>query len=97
MDTEAIARPADPPLRDRIAEAICALLPEVLGRRIEQAAQDTRLLDALGLTSTTGLELVLRIEESLELEISVEDLDRSHFETIGSLADYIAANLIAED
>lgn len=99
MDTEAIAtpKPADPLLRDRVAETICALLPEVLNREITGASVDTALMEALGLTSTAGLELVLRIEESLELEISVEELDSQDFETVGSLADYVAANLLDED
>lgn len=97
MDTEAIATPADPRLRDQVADAICALLPEVLNREVADASADTALMEALGLTSTAGLELVLRIEESLELEISVEELDRQDFETVGSLADYVAANLLSED
>lgn len=97
MDTSTTDQAADPRSRDRIAEAICRLLPQMLGRAVDGASADTRLLDALGLTSTTGLELLLRVEEELELEISVEDLDRGDFATVGSLAGYIAANLLAED
>jgi acyl carrier protein len=98
VDTESAATSADPspdqPLREQVAETICLLLPEVLKREVTGASADTALMEALGLTSTTGLELVLRIEESLELEISVEDLDREDFETVGSLADYVAGNLL---
>jgi acyl carrier protein len=102
VDTESAATSADPsadpspdqPLREQVAETICLLLPEVLKREVTGTSADTALMEALGLTSTTGLELVLRIEESLELEISVEDLDRGDFETVGSLADYVAGNLL---
>jgi acyl carrier protein len=90
------APPADPLLRGRVAEGICALLPEVLGRELADVSEATTLMEALGMTSTTGLELILRLEENLELEISVEDLDREHFETVGSLADYVALNLLED-
>jgi acyl carrier protein len=93
-DTAAPA--ADPQLRGRVAEGICTLLPEVLGRELDGVSEATTLMEALGMTSTTGLELILRLEENLELEISVEDLDREHFETVGSLADYVAANLLED-
>ncbi|MBS2964407.1 phosphopantetheine-binding protein [Actinocrinis puniceicyclus] len=97
LDISATALTGDPRSRERIAEAICTLLPQMLGREIEGASADTALLDAVGLTSTTGLELLLRLEESMELEISVEELDRDDFETIGSLASYVAANLLTEE
>jgi acyl carrier protein len=90
------AHGADAPTAERVAEEICALLPEVLGRPVEGAGADTTLMEALGLTSTAGLELILRLEENLELEISVEELDREDFTTVGSLATYVAANLLAE-
>ena len=49
------------------------------------------------MSSTTGLELVLELEDKLEREISVEDMGRDNFETVGSLADYIAGNLLPEE
>jgi acyl carrier protein len=95
LDTAATA--VDPALRGRMVDGICALLPALLRREVPGASAETALMDALGMTSTTALELVLRLEESLELEISVEDLDREDFDTVGTLADYVAANLLTED
>lgn len=96
--TEQNTAPAadDPALRERLVESIRDLLPQVLRREVPGVTEDTALMDALGLSSTTGLELVLELEERLELEISVEDLDRDHFDTVGSLADYVAGNLLTE-
>jgi acyl carrier protein len=88
---------ADPGLRDRVVEEICALLPRVLKREVAGASADTTLMEALGLSSTAALELVLELEERLEREISVEDMGREDFATIGTLASYIAANLLPEE
>lgn len=87
---------ADPELRERLVGSIRELLPQVLRREVDGVTEDTALLDSLGLSSTTGLELVLELEERLELEISVEDLGRDDFGTVGSLADYVAGNLLTE-
>lgn len=86
----------DPALREQLVGSICALLPHVLKREVTAATADTTLMEALGMSSTTGLELVLELEERLELEISVEDLGRDDFGTVGSLADYVAGNLLPE-
>jgi acyl carrier protein len=88
---------ADPQLRDRVVDEICALLPRVLKRDVAGATADTTLMEALGLSSTAALELVLELEERLEREISVEELGREDFATIGTLAGYIAANLLPEE
>lgn len=95
-DQHTAPSPADPALRERLVETICALLPRVLGREVPGTTAGTGLMDALGLSSTTGLELVLELEERLDLEISVEDLGRDDFSTVGTLADYVAGNLLTD-
>lgn len=87
----------DPALREQVVETICELLPKVLKRDVPGASESTTLMDDLGMSSTTGLELVLELEDRLEREISVEDLGRENFETVGTLADYVAGNLLPED
>ncbi|GGM09705.1 acyl carrier protein [Dactylosporangium sucinum] len=87
----------DPVLREQVVETICDLLPRVLKREVAGASESTTLMDDLGMSSTTGLELVLELEDRLEREISVEDLGRDNFETVGTLADYVAGNLLPED
>ncbi|GHH59171.1 phosphopantetheine-binding protein [Kitasatospora indigofera] len=86
----------DPALRERMVEGICALLPHVLKREVTGATADTTLMEALGMSSTSGLELILELEERLDLEISVEELGRDDFGTVGTLADYVAGNLLPE-
>lgn len=83
--------------RDQVIEGIYLLLPAVLGREPAGLSADTGLTDGLGMESTVTLELILRLEDLLEVEVSVETLDREHLATIGTLADYISANLITED
>jgi acyl carrier protein len=90
-------RGQDPALRDQLVGDICALLPKVLRRDVPGASQSTALMADLAMSSTTALELMLELEESLEIEISVEDLDRDDFATVGSLATYVAANLLPQD
>jgi acyl carrier protein len=80
----------------QLVDTICGLLPQVLRREMPAVSRDTTLMEDLAMSSTTGLELMLEIEEHLEIEISVEDLDRSDFATVGSLADYVAANILPE-
>ncbi|MEU7868944.1 phosphopantetheine-binding protein [Dactylosporangium sp. NPDC049140] len=87
----------DPALREHVVETICALLPRVLKREVPDASEGTTLMDDLGMSSTTGLELVLELEDRLEREISVEDLGRDDFETVGTLASYVAGNLLDEE
>jgi acyl carrier protein len=87
----------DPDLRQQVVDTICELLPRVLKREVSGASETTTLMDDLGMSSTTGLELVLELEDKLEREISVEDMGRDNFETVGSLADYVAANLLPEE
>ncbi|WP_194895764.1 phosphopantetheine-binding protein [Catenulispora pinisilvae] len=88
---------ADAGLRARIVDTVCALLPDVLKREVDGAGEGTTLMEDLGMSSTGALEIVLLLEENLEVEISVEDLGREHFETVGTLADYVAGNVIPED
>ena len=96
-DQDTIVAEVDPALREQVVETLLDLLPKVLKREIPGVSEDTTLMDALGISSTTGLELILELEDRLEREISVEDLDRAHFETVGSLAGYVAGNLLPED
>jgi acyl carrier protein len=86
----------DPVFRGQIVDTVCELLPDVLKREVSGAGEATTLMEDLGMSSTGALEIVLMLEERLEIEISVEDLGREHFETVGTLSDYVAGNVIPE-
>jgi acyl carrier protein len=49
---------------------------------------DKRLVDDLGLDSTSALELLMRIEDETGIEFDDDTLEQRHFETVGSLVGY---------
>jgi acyl carrier protein len=97
MDTPGATAQLDPAMRQRVVDAICELLPKILKEETPGVNAQTALMDELGMNSTRGLELMLELEELLEVEISVEDLDREHFTTVATLADYVVANVLPDE
>lgn len=87
---------SDTDLRQRIVDQMRVLLPQVLDRELGDIPEQTRLMEDLGLTSSTTLELMLGIEEELELQINVEDIEQDDVGTVGALATYIAGHLLDE-
>lgn len=80
----------DVALRQRVFDTVRLLLPKVLGREIPAIADSTELRADLGLRSATTLELLLELEDSLEIEIDVEEIGQGNMNTIGDLADFVA-------
>jgi acyl carrier protein len=87
----------DTTLRQRVVAIMVELLPRVLRRELPDLAEDTSLFDGLGLSSVTTLELLLELEESLEVQVDVEDIDQNDLRTVGSLADFVAAHTVADE
>ena len=88
----------DPDLRQQVVDTICELLPRVLKREV------TERLGEHHAHGRPRHELHHRPgaacwswRTTLEREISVEDMGRDNFETVGSLADYVAGNLLPEE
>jgi len=94
-EQETATAPPDTDLRDRVVTSLCALLPRVLGREMPDVSVQTRLME-LELTSATTLELMLEVEDALEIQIDVEEFDREHLESIGTLAEYVAGHALAD-
>jgi len=84
-------------LRRRVVDGIGELLPRVLKRELPEVPESTRLFDELGLSSVTTLELLLELEESLEIQIDVEDIDQGDLRSVGSLADFVAEHALADE
>lgn len=84
-------------LRQRIVDQMYALLPQVLNRELPDVSEQTRLMEDLGLTSSTTLELMLGIEEELEIQVNVEDIEQDDVGTVGALATFIAGHLMTDD
>jgi acyl carrier protein len=80
----------DVALRQRVFDSVGLILPRVLGREIPVIAENTELRGDLGLRSATTLELLLELEDSLEIQIDVEEIGQGNMNTIGDLADFVA-------
>jgi acyl carrier protein len=91
---------SDSAFRERVMESIHVVLPEVLARDSKDAAfglsDSTRLMEDLGLTSVTTLELMLELEEALEIQIDVEEIEPADLASLGALADFIATHVGAD-
>lgn len=92
-----MSTPLDTITPDRVVDVIRTVLPRVLRNELAAATQDTRLMEDLGLSSSSTLELMLELEDALEIQINVEDIDRDDFRTIGTLATFVAGHLLLED
>ncbi|MCW6007745.1 phosphopantetheine-binding protein [Micromonospora sp. CPCC 205371] len=77
-----------------VVDSIRVLLPRVLRRDVPAADEDTKLMEDLGLSSSTTLELMLELEERLDIQIDVEDIDQDDFATVGTLAEFVASHLL---
>lgn len=71
-------------ISDKVVAVITGMFevsPDLLG-------WDMRLVDDLGLDSTSALELLMRIEDETGIEFDDDTLEQRHFETVGSLVGY---------
>ncbi|MET8544858.1 acyl carrier protein [Kitasatospora sp. NPDC004799] len=79
--------------RARIVTEISAALGEVLDYDLPRLTEESRLFDELGLDSTGVFELLMRLEESLDVEFDTDSLEMAHFASVRSLADFVATEL----
>jgi acyl carrier protein len=79
----------DTELRQQVVDTMTMVLARLL-KRSEPITEDQRLMEALGLDSTLGLELMLELEDRLLILIDVELLDQNQMNTVGDLATFIA-------
>ncbi len=75
--------------RATVVSAVITALAQVLKREPDSIAEQTRLLDDLGLDSTNVLELLMNLEDQLGLEFDSDTLEQRHFESVDTLAGYI--------
>ena len=91
---------SDSALRERVMESMHVILPRLLARDGEDAAVEfsdsMRLMEDLGLTSAATLELMLELEDTLEIQIDVEEIGPADVASLGALADFIAGHVAAD-
>lgn len=94
MENEILAEEADISLRERVFGGILALLPKVMGRELPGLSGGTKLMEELGIRSASMLELLLELEDSLGIEIDVEEIDEAGMRTVDDLAGFVAGHTI---
>ena len=72
-------------------EKIKKVLDDILGydTQIKETNLDVKLIDDLGFTSITFMELIVELEIQFEIEISVGEFTFEDFNTVGKLVDFI--------
>lgn len=81
----------DAQFRKQVVQTACDLLILLL-ERDEPVTEDMRLMDELMVSSLLGLELLLRLEEQLDIQIDVELMDQDQIVTVGDLATFVAGH-----
>ncbi|MFF1906159.1 phosphopantetheine-binding protein [Kitasatospora sp. NPDC058218] len=77
--------------RQNVVSAVEAALSEVLERAVTGLTEDARLFEDLHLDSTSVLELLMVLEDTVEISVDPEDLDMDDFKSVGTLTDYVLA------
>jgi acyl carrier protein len=88
---------SDSALRVLVMESIRDVLPRVApdaGAEVLEVSDRTRLMEDLGLTSAATLELMLELEESMDIQIDVEQIQPADLASIGALADFVAGHAV---
>jgi acyl carrier protein len=79
--------------RASILKVVTNALAEVMQRDYSDANEETRLFEDLHLDSTSVLTVLMALEDHTGLEVDPESLQMDNFRTLGTLADYLQANL----
>ena len=88
---------SDSALRERVMESIHVVVPKVLALDAAvELSEQTRLMEDLGMSSTSTLELMLELEDALDVQIDVEEIEPSDLASLGALADFIAGHHLAD-
>ncbi len=93
MESELTTVPADETLRPRVIDTLFELLPRFVGQEVQELSPETRLAE-LALSSLGAVELMLTVEDTLLIQVDIEDFDDSDLDTIGQLATYIAGHSV---
>jgi acyl carrier protein len=81
----------DAEFRQQVVDTMTTVLAQLLDRA-EPITEDMSLMQELKLSSTLGLELLLRVEDQLEILIDVELMDQDQMRTVGDMATFVAGH-----
>lgn len=88
--------PPEATSRAEIRSIVIAALTNVLGRPLGDPSDETRLFEELSLDSTSVLGMLMELEDAIQVEVDPDELEREHLATIGSITDFIQAQLAAQ-
>jgi len=77
--------------RDEIVRHLHIALSVVLNREVTGLEPQARLFEDLAMDSTSVIELLMSLEDTMDLQIDPDELTPDVFRTAGSLTDYIEA------
>jgi acyl carrier protein len=77
--------------RTEIVNHLRISLSAVLNREVSDLTPQSRLFEDLAMDSTSVIELLMSLEDTMGLEIDPDELGPEVFRTVGSLTDYIEA------
>lgn len=77
--------------RQDVVQALEAALTDVLDRPVSGLTGEVRLFDDLHLDSTTMLEMLMALEDSIGLEVDPEELEVDDFESVATFTDFVLA------
>jgi acyl carrier protein len=75
--------------RQHMVAAVGSALSEVLEQEVDGIAEDTRLFEDMHLDSTSVLELLMTLEDTIGFSVDPESLDMDDFRSVGTLTDYL--------
>jgi acyl carrier protein len=73
--------------RTEITEHVRIALASVLNREIPALTEQLRLFEDLALDSTSVIELLMGLEDTIDLQIDPDELEPEVFRTVGTLVD----------
>ena len=81
--------------RKEILDKINAAIKETINREVNDEAlqEDVDIITSIGINSIDAINILVRIEEAFNFEISDDDLSAELLQTTGNLADYIEKRL----
>jgi acyl carrier protein len=79
--------------RDTVITALEQALTDVLERPVTGLDGDVKLFDDLHMDSTTMLEMLMALEDSLGLVVEPEDLDVDDFVSVDSFTTFVLSSL----
>lgn len=82
--------------RQNVVIALEIALTDVLERPVTGLTGDVKLFDDLHLDSTTMLEMLMALEDSIGLVVEPEELDADDFISVDTFTDFVLATQLEQ-